>query len=226
MASSNMQSFFEPEVHTAACLDGARKTIELLYESYTHRHYFRTWYYNSTYTLYASMIVLYVILINYVHVPTVELIRDVEKSLDILHAMENVTVAHRCANLIREVLEVVQRQLKTNQAVPLQGNYMTGVSADSVYAREGAFNGDGWIELGSTSMPQTTPGNNDSQRLFPTSQSFIGSTGTTRDDLLASLMDPVALEGFASDVNLAQALNIGTDWIGMVSDEWMDFDPS
>ena len=221
-----MQSFSEPEVHTAACLDGARKTIELLYESYTHRHYFRTWYYNSTYTLYASMIVLYVILINYAHVPVVELIRDVEKSLDILQAMENVKVAHRCANLIREVLEVVQRQLKTNQVVPPQKDNMTGVSADSVYAREGAFNGDGWIELGLTPMPLTTHSNHDSQNLFPASQSFIGSTGTTRDDLLASIMDPVALEGFASDVNLAQALNIGTDWIGMVSEEWMDFDPS
>lgn len=49
-------------------------------------------WYNSTYTLYAGMIILYVILLNYTKIPGEELLSDVEKSHKILRAMKEATV--------------------------------------------------------------------------------------------------------------------------------------
>lgn len=64
------------------------------------------------------MILLHLILSNTAHLPTSmptfpssfedELITDVEKSLDIFTSMDNVIVARRCAEMIREVLDVAR----------------------------------------------------------------------------------------------------------------------
>lgn len=64
------------------------------------------------------MILLHLILSNTAHLPTSiptfpssfedELITDVEKSLDIFTSMNNVIVARRCAEMIREVLDVAR----------------------------------------------------------------------------------------------------------------------
>lgn len=159
MATSEAQISTDLELHTAFCLEGARETIDLLYEAYSHRHYFRTWYYNSTYTLYASMLVLYVVLINYPHVSSEELIRDVEKSLDILNAMDNVKVAKRCASLISEVLEVVKRQPRTFQDIHNESEEKTGSATNMTHSGR-PHHDSVWTDLGS--MPQdwssrTTP---------------------------------------------------------------------
>ena len=44
LASVASQNFAHLEANIDPCLDAARKTIELLYESYAHRLYFRTWW--------------------------------------------------------------------------------------------------------------------------------------------------------------------------------------
>lgn len=94
--------------HLDLCLEAARNTIQLLYDSYANRHYFRTWWYNSTYTLYAGMIVLYVIMLGHTTVPSNDLLDDVKKSRDILRSMEESSVARRSADLMNEVLQVAQ----------------------------------------------------------------------------------------------------------------------
>lgn len=43
LASLASQNFAHLEANIEPCLDAARKTIEILYESYAHRLYFRTW---------------------------------------------------------------------------------------------------------------------------------------------------------------------------------------
>ncbi|KAG5769323.1 hypothetical protein H9Q72_003417 [Fusarium xylarioides] len=98
--------------HAELCLDAARKTICVMYDAYANRHYFRTWWYNSTYTLYAGMIVLYIIMLGPTAVPSEDLLADAGKAHDILQSMEEATVARRSASLIQEGLEVarVQRQ--------------------------------------------------------------------------------------------------------------------
>lgn len=43
LASVATQNFAQLEANIEPCLDAARKTIALMYESYAHRYYFRTW---------------------------------------------------------------------------------------------------------------------------------------------------------------------------------------
>jgi hypothetical protein len=44
LASVALQNREQLEANIELCLEAARKTIYLLYESYTHKPYFRTWY--------------------------------------------------------------------------------------------------------------------------------------------------------------------------------------
>ncbi|CAG9956816.1 unnamed protein product [Clonostachys rosea f. rosea IK726] len=101
--------------HVDSCLEAARDTIRVIYDAYTNRHYFRTWWYNSTYTLYAGMIVLYVVILGQAAVSSNELLDDVVKAQDILQSMEEAIVARRSANLIREGLEVAQACIQNQQ---------------------------------------------------------------------------------------------------------------
>lgn len=101
--------------HVDSCLDAARDTVRVMYDAYTSRHYFRTWWYNSTYTLYAGMIILYIVMLDYAAVSSNALVEDVTKALDILQSMEESIIARRSANLIREGLEVAQAFTKDRE---------------------------------------------------------------------------------------------------------------
>jgi hypothetical protein len=94
--------------HVESLLEAARDTIGVMYSAYSSRHYFRTWWYNSTYTLYAGMIVLYIIMLDSSAVPLQELLDDVTKAQEILESMVEAIVARRSASLIREGLEVAR----------------------------------------------------------------------------------------------------------------------
>ncbi|KAJ5111423.1 transcriptional regulator family: Fungal Specific TF [Penicillium argentinense] len=78
------------------------------YESFMHRIYIRTWWYNTTYNLYGSMILLHLILSNYPDLPDEELLEYVEKSLEIFSSTADIIVARRCADMLREALEVAR----------------------------------------------------------------------------------------------------------------------
>jgi hypothetical protein len=94
--------------HVALCLEAARETIRVLHDAYAHRHYFRTWWYNSTYTLYAGMIVLYVVMLRATTLSSEELLSDVAKAQSILQSMQEAAVALRSAELLREGLEIAR----------------------------------------------------------------------------------------------------------------------
>lgn len=61
------------------------------------------------------MILLHLILSNFSGLPDDELLEDVEKSLEIFSSMDNIIVARRCAEMIREVLEVARTCLARRQ---------------------------------------------------------------------------------------------------------------
>ncbi|KAM0350737.1 hypothetical protein ACHAPU_003233 [Fusarium lateritium] len=94
--------------HAEACLDAARDTVRVMYDAYTNRHYFRSWWYNATYTLYAGMIVLYIIMLGSTTTQDEELLADAVRAFEILQSMEEAVVARRSANLIQEGLEVAR----------------------------------------------------------------------------------------------------------------------
>lgn len=58
------------------------------------------------------MILLHLILAGVPDIPEEELLKDVEKSLDIFESMGGVVVARRCAEMIREVLDVTRECLR------------------------------------------------------------------------------------------------------------------
>ncbi|KIL94085.1 hypothetical protein FAVG1_02647 [Fusarium avenaceum] len=101
--------------HADICLDAARETIRVMYDAYTNRHYFRSWWYNATYTLYAGMIVLYIIMLGPTTVSHEELLADATRAYEILHSMEEAVVARRSANLIQEGLQVAQACVQRRQ---------------------------------------------------------------------------------------------------------------
>lgn len=68
-------------------------------------------WYNTTYALYGAMILLYPILASSPGIPEDEILLDVEKSLEILESMKDIIVARRCAEMIREVLDVTRLHL-------------------------------------------------------------------------------------------------------------------
>ncbi|KAK0755979.1 hypothetical protein N5P37_011532 [Trichoderma harzianum] len=173
--------------HVGSCLDAARDTIRIMYDAYTNRHYFRTWWYNSTYTLYAGMVVLYIIMLGHTTVPSNELLKDVMKAHDILQSMDEAIVARRSANLIREGLEVEQVCVQNQQRQSAQPE---GNNAEQEY--DGA---QGQLPLGNMTKHLE---NDFSAALF--------SHAVPRQDpaLLASIIDPNLLQDFtAADKNIS-----------------------
>ena len=57
------------------------------------------------------MILLHLILASFPGIDEDELLLDVEKSLDIFESMKDIIVARRCAEMIREVLDVTRSYL-------------------------------------------------------------------------------------------------------------------
>ncbi|CAI7607312.1 unnamed protein product [Penicillium discolor] len=110
-------------VHLHTCLTAARMSINMQYESFMHMIYIRTWWYNTTYALYGSMILLHLILSNYPGLPDDELLEDVEKSLEIFSSMGDIIVARRCAEMLREVLEVARTCLARRRRSPHGPNH-------------------------------------------------------------------------------------------------------
>ncbi|KAK7217338.1 hypothetical protein V2G26_005341 [Clonostachys chloroleuca] len=165
--------------HVEACLEAARDTIRVMYNAYTNRHYFRTWWYNSTYTLCAGMVVLYVVILGQAAVPSNELLDDIIKAQDILQSMEESIVARRSANLIREGLEVAQAcvQNQKNQSARPEGT-------DSEQEHD--------ISPGQSDLNNmaSQAGSDFSRTLF--SHAVPGQDST----LLASILDPNLLQDF------------------------------
>lgn len=64
------------------------------------------------------MIILYLILLDPEKFDSAALIRDVEKSLEILRTMDSVHVARRCFQLISEVLEIAKAQVAQRRTEP------------------------------------------------------------------------------------------------------------
>jgi hypothetical protein len=142
-ASSPSESTPNPNYafHVTACVSASSQTIETLHDTYRHRPYFRTWWYNTTYTLYASMVLLYVFLSN-VDVESSEayntgcgfsredLLRVVQMSVEIFQAMDMVAVARRCVEVTQEILDIAKRpppaqnhvQPKNTELTEIQGS--------------------------------------------------------------------------------------------------------
>ncbi|KAB5543092.1 fungal-specific transcription factor domain-containing protein [Coniochaeta sp. 2T2.1] len=93
------------------CVDSAKETINIIYETYRHHDFFRTWFYNTTYTVFAaSMILLYMAQAGTNNNPSElePLSRYVEMAVEILEVMDESVIAVKSAGMIRRAVERVK----------------------------------------------------------------------------------------------------------------------
>ncbi|KAE8309883.1 fungal-specific transcription factor domain-containing protein [Aspergillus transmontanensis] len=190
--------------HMHICLEAAQKTIALAYDAYQHRHYFRTWWYNTFYVLHASLIILHIILIGYPQPSVDTLIRDVQKAVKILDFMKTLKVAQRCADVITQILHVckfvVERGRREHQVQNIPLGRATEAHSSRFPMRESSLRRE-------TLSQMPNPNHEEVVRF----DSLHTSLFSTHDDLLAFLGDPAPLECFA---------------LGLGSSSPMDFDCS
>jgi hypothetical protein len=182
LAPSTDQSQLDMSDHVGSCLDAARETIRVLHDAYAHRHYFRTWWYNSTYILYAGMIVLYVVMLRATAVGSEDLLNDVIKAQNILQSMQEVTVALRSAELLREGLEIARSSSRHDLGTPVPldvTDHAEGRTRTQAEGRDSTPNIDHY-----------------------NSQTNIGTNqyGSDPGPLFASLIDPGLLQDFTTDM--------------------------
>ncbi|OOG00144.1 hypothetical protein ASPCADRAFT_393841 [Aspergillus carbonarius ITEM 5010] len=163
--------------HLHICLDAARTSIQM------------QWY-NTTYALYGAMILLHLVLSGFPSIRDEDLLLDVEKSLDIFESMNNIVVARRCAEMIREVLDVARacvarrRALISAPASALAPHSGTTFGLDA--ADPAVHNRD---------LTGMVPSGVDNDFFF--SLFNQDSQPNTRAEILANLVDPTILEDFA-----------------------------
>ncbi|KAI9927803.1 hypothetical protein MW887_002655 [Aspergillus wentii] len=169
--------------HVHICLDAARSGIQMQHESFMHRIYIRTWWYNTTYALYSAMILLHLVLSNFPGIPDEEILQDVDKSLEIFESMDNIIVARRCAEMIRGVLEVARTCLARR---PGPGPSFPAFNTAQAQTH---------LEPG---LQSNVGGGGVDEDFFSSlfSQDSHGQPDT-RAEILANLVDPGILEDFA-----------------------------
>ncbi|TPR08674.1 Sugar (and other) transporter family protein [Aspergillus niger] len=197
-ASSTESSNLFQHLHT--CLDAARTSIQMQYESFLHRIYIRTWWYNTTYALYGAMILLHLVLSGFPSIRDEDLLVDVEKSLDIFESMNNIVVARRCAEMIREVLEVARACVARRRSlIPSAAAHTStlapppthfGIDAATATATDPTA-----VQNRGDNLTGMVPPGTDSDFFF--SLFNQDSQPDTRAEILANLVDPTILEDFA-----------------------------
>lgn len=136
------------------------------------------------------MILLHLVLSGFPSIRDEDLLLDVEKSLDIFESMNNIVVARRCAEMIREVLDVARacvarrRALISAPASALAPHSGTTFGLDA--ADPAVHNRD---------LTGMVPSGVDNDFFF--SLFNQDSQPNTRAEILANLVDPTILEDFA-----------------------------
>ncbi|PYH78106.1 RmlC-like cupin [Aspergillus uvarum CBS 121591] len=94
----------ELEQTIAKCLDAAMKTIEVIYDIYRIHEFFRCWWYNTTYVMFATSTLLLPMSKLGPCPETVPLQRSVEMGVEILEAMDESIVARKSVEIIKHYL--------------------------------------------------------------------------------------------------------------------------
>jgi len=103
-----------PALDTAVskCVQAAKSSIDLMHTTFCKQSYFRTWWYNTTYILYAASIIL-------CHASRTtpnatsnkhSLLGFIDMTLEVLEVMDESVVARKAAELIRRTLTQIREQ--------------------------------------------------------------------------------------------------------------------
>lgn len=103
------------EATVAKCVDAARNTIEIMHETFRHHVFFRTWWYNTTYILYAASIVLCYATRVASSPEKPDLFRLIDMTVELFEAMEECFVARKAGEMIKQSLSSAQQHAATLQ---------------------------------------------------------------------------------------------------------------
>lgn len=146
------------------------------------------------------MILLHLVLSGFPSIRDEDLLVDVEKSLDIFESMNNIVVARRCAEMIREVLEVARACVARRRSlIPSAAAHAStlapppthfGIDAATATATDPTA-----VQNRGDNLTGMVPPGTDSDFFF--SLFNQDSQPDTRAEILANLVDPTILEDFA-----------------------------
>ena len=109
--------------HTLAkCVDAARNTIEIMHSTFCNHVFFRSWWYNTTYILYAASIILSYATQSAPLAERPELFNLIDMAVEILEAMEECFVASKAGEMIKQALLNARNHNATIQQ-PILTNY-------------------------------------------------------------------------------------------------------
>ncbi|KAJ3456060.1 hypothetical protein MRS44_016083 [Fusarium solani] len=100
------------------CLESAKQTIELIYQTYQHSDFFRTWFYNTTYTVFAASIILVYVAQEAVETEIQPLLRLVDMAVEILMIMDECIVALQAAKLLQQAREKATQKSSAKTLAP------------------------------------------------------------------------------------------------------------
>ena len=101
------------------CVSAASKTIELMNYMFSNFSYFRTWWYNTTYTLYAASIIIFYAQKSATLPELQGLLCLIRMSVDILLVMDENIVARKAADLVQKAsLRIRERESRTTHLDP------------------------------------------------------------------------------------------------------------
>ncbi|KEF58623.1 uncharacterized protein A1O9_06549 [Exophiala aquamarina CBS 119918] len=111
------------------CVAAATRTIEFMNYMYCNFSYFRTWWYNTTYTLYAASIIVFYAQKTATLLELQGLLRLVDMSVGILKTMDENTVAKKAADLVEKTAMRIRERESRSDVDPLQNNEFTAQSS-------------------------------------------------------------------------------------------------
>jgi hypothetical protein len=113
------------ETTVTKCVDAARKTIEIMHETFRHHIFFRTWWYNTTYILYAASIILCYATQVAPSQERPDLFRLIDMTVEIFEVMEECVVAKKAGEMIRQSLSTARQRSNAAQALSEQQQMST-----------------------------------------------------------------------------------------------------
>ncbi|TIC90287.1 putative transcriptional regulatory protein C3C7.04 [Colletotrichum higginsianum] len=96
------------------CLEAAKQTIEIIYQTYQHHDFFRTWFYNTTYTVFAASMILVYVTQEATEAEAPALLKLVAMAIEILETMDECVVALRSAKLLHKAIEKAEKRFSAS----------------------------------------------------------------------------------------------------------------
>jgi hypothetical protein len=134
------------ESTVAKCVNAAKETTEVMHETFRYHVFFRTWWYNTTYTLYAASIILCYITQAAPSEEKPALFRLVDMTIEVLEAMDENMVAKKANEIIKQTLSHTREHISNmEQLFPQEQPSSTGLEQQP-RANSGDLNFDAMLD--------------------------------------------------------------------------------